>query len=123
MTGNLLGSFLERDLDSIGLFQTLFDQFVWHAIGTQRCPSSIPVKLGRVLCLNKIGHCRDLYFFPLVKCVCSIAYLLLVRAGNQSQRTTIIIVNYALVGERIGGWYSVLKARCIKRKIALVMKY
>ncbi len=54
MTGNLLGSFLEGDLDSIGFFQTLFDQFVWHAIGTQQRPSSIPVKLGRILHLDKI---------------------------------------------------------------------
>jgi hypothetical protein len=103
MTGNLLGSFLERDLDSIGLFQTLFDQFVWHAIGTQQRPSSIPVELGRILRLDKIGHCCNLYLFPLVKRVFLIAYLLLVHAGNQSQQMTIIIVNYALVGEQIGG--------------------
>ncbi len=54
MTGNLLGSFLKGDLDSIGLFQTLFDLLVWHAIGTQRCPASIPVKLGRILRFDKI---------------------------------------------------------------------
>ncbi len=54
MTGNLLGSLLEGDLDLIGLFQTLFDEFVWHAIGTQRHPSSIPVKLGHILRLDKI---------------------------------------------------------------------
>ncbi len=119
MTGNLLGSFLERDLDSIGLFQTLFDQFVWHAIGTQRCPLSIPVELGRILRLDEIGHHRNPYFFFSCKTRVLIAYLLLVCAGNQSQRTTmvcqqkaIIIMNYALVGERIRGWYSVLKARC-----------
>jgi hypothetical protein len=63
MTGNLLGSFLERDLDLIGLFQTLFDQFVWHAIGTQRRPSSIPVELGRILPLDKIRHHPNPYFF------------------------------------------------------------
>ncbi len=67
MTGNLLGSLLEGDLDSIRLFQTLLDQFVWHAIGTQQRPSSVPVELGRVLCLDKIRHRLDLYFFPLVK--------------------------------------------------------
>jgi hypothetical protein len=54
MTGNLLGSFFKEDLDLIGLFQTLFDQVVWRAIGTQRHPASIPVKLGRILCLDKI---------------------------------------------------------------------
>ena len=119
MTGNLLGSLLEGDLDLIGLFQTLLNQFVWHAIGTQQRPSSVLVELGRVLHLDKIRHCLDLYFFPLVKTRFFIAYLLLVCAGNQSQQTTmicqqraIIIVNNALVGERIGGWYSVLKARC-----------
>jgi hypothetical protein len=32
-----------------------------------------------------------------------IAYLLLVCAGNQSQQMTVIVVNNALVGERIGG--------------------
>jgi hypothetical protein len=67
MTGNLLGSLLEGDLDSIGLFQTLLDQFVWHAIGTQQRPSSVPVELRRVLRLDKIRHRLDLYFFPLVK--------------------------------------------------------
>jgi hypothetical protein len=112
MTSNLFGSFLERDLDSIGLFQTLFDQFVWHAIGTQQRPLCIPVELGRILRLDEIGHRRNLYFFFSCKTRFLIAYLLLVHAGNQSQQTTIIIVNYALVGERIGGWYSVLKARC-----------
>jgi hypothetical protein len=101
------------------LFQTLLDQFVWHAIGTQQRPSSVPVELGRILCLDEIRHRLDLYFFLFVKRVFLIAYLLIVRAGNQSQQTTmicqqkaIIIVNNALVGERIGGWYSVLKARC-----------
>jgi hypothetical protein len=67
MTGNLLGSLLEGDLDSIGLFQTLLDQFVWHAIGTQQRPSSVPVELGRVLRLGEIRHHLNLYFFPLVK--------------------------------------------------------
>jgi hypothetical protein len=69
MTGNLLGSLLKEDFDLIGLFQTLLDQFVWHAIGTQQRPSSVPVELGRVLRLDKIVHRLDLYFFPLVKCV------------------------------------------------------
>jgi hypothetical protein len=45
------------------LFQTHFNQFVWHAIGTQRRPSSIPVKLGRILRLDEIRHCLDLYYF------------------------------------------------------------
>jgi hypothetical protein len=67
MTGNLLGSLLEGDLDSIGLFQTLLDQFVWHAIGTQQRPSSVPVELGRILRLDEIRHRLDLYFFLLVK--------------------------------------------------------
>ncbi len=48
------GSFLEGDLDLIGLFQTLFDSFVWHAISNQRRPLSIPVELGHILCLEKI---------------------------------------------------------------------
>jgi hypothetical protein len=52
MTGNLLGYFLEGDLDSIGLFQFLFDKIVWLAIGTQRHPASIPVKLGPILRLD-----------------------------------------------------------------------
>jgi hypothetical protein len=63
MTGNFLGSFLERDLDLIGLFQTLFHQFVWHAIGTQQRSLSIPVELGRILCLDKIEHRCNPYFF------------------------------------------------------------
>jgi hypothetical protein len=54
MTGNLLDSFLEGDLDSIGLFLTLLDQIVWHAIGTQRRQASKPVKLGHILRLDKI---------------------------------------------------------------------
>ncbi len=54
VTCNLLSSFLERDLDMIGLFQAFFDQIVWHAIGTQRHPASIPVELGRILCLDQI---------------------------------------------------------------------
>ncbi len=61
--------------------------------------------------------------FCLVKHVDLIAYLLLACVGNQSQQTTIIIVKYALVGERIGGWYSILKARSNILMIALVMKY
>jgi hypothetical protein len=67
MTGNLLGSLLEGDLDSIGLFQTLLDQFVWHAIGTQQRPSSVPVEPGRVLRLDEIRHRLDLYFFSSCK--------------------------------------------------------
>ncbi len=67
MTSNLLGSLLKGDLDSIGLFQTLINQFVWHAIGTQRRLSSVPVELGRVLRLDEIRHHLDLYFFPLCK--------------------------------------------------------
>ncbi len=63
MTGNLLGSLLKGDLDLIGLFLTLLDQFVWHAISTQRRLLSVPVKLGRVLCIDKIRHRLDLYFF------------------------------------------------------------
>jgi hypothetical protein len=54
MTHNLHGSFFEGDLDSSGLFQTLFAEVVWHAIGTQRCPASIPVKLECTLHLDKI---------------------------------------------------------------------
>ncbi len=61
VTCNLLSSFLEGYLDMIGLFQAFFDYIVWHAIGTQRCPASIPVKLGRVLCLDKIWHRHDLH--------------------------------------------------------------
>ncbi len=54
MTGNILGTFLKGDFDSIGLFQTLFDQVVWHTIGTQRRPASVPVKLEHILHLDKI---------------------------------------------------------------------
>ncbi len=56
MTCNLLCFFLEGYLDSIRLFQALFDKIVWCAIGPQRHPMSIPVKveLGRILCLDKI---------------------------------------------------------------------
>jgi hypothetical protein len=54
MTGNLLGFFLKGDLNLIGLFQTLFDSVVWHAIDTQRCPVSTPDKLGHILRLDKI---------------------------------------------------------------------
>ncbi len=122
MTGNLL-LLLEGDLDLIKLFQTLLDQFVWHAIGTQRCPSSIPAELGCVLRLDKIRHCLNLYFFSLVKTRFLITYLLLVCAGNQSQQMTIIIVNNALVGERIGSWYSILKRGVEKGRLLLVTKY
>ncbi len=65
MTSNLLGSLLEGDLDSVGLFQTLLDQFVWHAISTQRHPSSVSVELGRILRLDKIRHHLNLSFFLL----------------------------------------------------------
>ncbi len=34
-----------------------------------------------------------------------------------------VSVNNALVGEQIGGWYSVLKAICWKGYITLIMKY
>ncbi len=54
MTCNLLSSFLIRNLDTIGMFQAFFDQFVWRAIGTQRHPASIPVELGNILCLDQI---------------------------------------------------------------------
>ncbi len=59
MSGNLLGIqvfgvLLEGDLDLIRLFQTLLDLLVWRAIGTQRCPASITVKLEHILCLSKI---------------------------------------------------------------------
>ncbi len=40
-------------------------RLVWHAIGTEGCPASIPVKLGRILHFDKIRHCHDLYFFVL----------------------------------------------------------
>ncbi len=53
--------------------------------------------------------------FCLVQHVDLITYLLLARAGNQLQQTTIIIVKYALVEERIGGWYSILEARYVDR--------
>jgi hypothetical protein len=54
MACNLLSSFLEDNYDAIWLFQAFFDQIVWHAIGTQRRPSNIPVKLGHILQLDKI---------------------------------------------------------------------
>jgi hypothetical protein len=57
---DFLGSFLEEDLDSIRVFQAFFDQLVWHAIGTQRSPASVPVKLGCLLSLDKIRHCHNL---------------------------------------------------------------
>jgi hypothetical protein len=55
MTCNLLSSFLGGDLDSTGLFQTLFGQIVWYAIGTQRHSVSIPLKMGHVLRLDRSG--------------------------------------------------------------------
>jgi hypothetical protein len=54
MICNFLSSFLEGNLITIGPFQAFFDQIVWHAIGTQRRPASVSVKLGCVLCLNQI---------------------------------------------------------------------
>ncbi len=60
MTCNLLSSFLKGNLDTIGLFQAIFDQIVWHAIGTQRHPASIPVELGGILRLDQIQHCHNL---------------------------------------------------------------
>jgi hypothetical protein len=54
VTCNLLTSFLEGYFDTIKLFQVFFDQIGWHAIGTKRGPESIPVKLGRILRLDKI---------------------------------------------------------------------
>jgi hypothetical protein len=54
MAYNLLSSFLVGDLGLTRLFQTFFNQIVWHAISTQRCPVSIPVKLGSILGLDKI---------------------------------------------------------------------
>jgi hypothetical protein len=54
MTYNLLSSFVEGNLDMIGLFQAFFDRIVWRAIGTQRCPLSIPVELGHILHLDQI---------------------------------------------------------------------
>jgi hypothetical protein len=129
MTGNLLGSLLKGDFDLIGLFQTLLDQFVWHAIGTQRCPSSVPVELGPVLCLEEIRHCLELYFFLLCKthffdCISTTSlcwklitanYYDLPAKGYFNSKNAIvgvIIVKNALVGEQIRGWYSVLKSRC-----------
>ncbi len=54
MSCDVLISFLKGNLDAIRLLQAFFDQIVWHAIGTQRHPASVPVKLGCVLCLNQI---------------------------------------------------------------------
>jgi hypothetical protein len=47
-------AFSQNNLDTNGLFQAFFDQIVWHAISTQRCPGSIPVELGCILCLDQI---------------------------------------------------------------------
>jgi hypothetical protein len=49
VTCNFLSSFLEENLDTIGLLQAFFDQIVWRAIGTQRHPASISVELGHIL--------------------------------------------------------------------------
>jgi hypothetical protein len=38
---DILGSFLERDLDSIRLCQAFFNQLVWCAIGIQRSPARV----------------------------------------------------------------------------------
>ncbi len=54
MICNLLCSFLEGNLHTIGPFQAFFDQIVWRAIGTQRHPASIPVEMGRILRLDQI---------------------------------------------------------------------
>jgi hypothetical protein len=54
MSCDILGPFLKGDLDWISLFHAFFDQLVWHAIGTQRSLGSVLVKLGCLLCLNKI---------------------------------------------------------------------
>ncbi len=51
---DIFGFFLKEDLDSIRLFHAFFDQLVWHAIGTQRSPASVPVELGCLLSLDKI---------------------------------------------------------------------
>jgi hypothetical protein len=51
---DFLSSFLKRNLDRTRLFEALFDQIVWCAIGTQRRAASAPVKLGCVLCLDEI---------------------------------------------------------------------
>jgi hypothetical protein len=78
---------------------------------------------GMFCTLTKLDIVSICTFSCLVKHVFLITYLLLVCAGDQSQQTSIIIVNNALVGERIRGWCSVLKARCGKGYIALVTKY
>jgi hypothetical protein len=44
VTCNLLSSFLEGNFDTIRLFEA--------SIGIQRCPASIPVKLGYILRLD-----------------------------------------------------------------------
>jgi hypothetical protein len=40
----------------IGLFKTLFDHFVWHAINIQTNPFVTPVELGTGLHLEDITH-------------------------------------------------------------------
>ena len=57
---NILYSFLEGDFDTVRLFHAFFDQLVWHAIGTQRSPVSVPVKLGCLLIHDEIWHCQYL---------------------------------------------------------------
>ncbi len=59
-TCNFLSSFLKGNLDMIGLFQAFFDQIVWHAIGIQRHPASVQVKLAYILHLNWIRHGHNL---------------------------------------------------------------
>jgi hypothetical protein len=55
VTCDFLSSFLEGNLDTIGLFHALFDQIVWCSIGTQRHPVSIPVEMvGCILHLDQI---------------------------------------------------------------------
>ena len=46
----------EGNLHVIGLFKTLFDHFVWHAINIQTNPFVTPVELGTGLHLEDITH-------------------------------------------------------------------
>ncbi len=69
MTCNFLSYFNKGHLDMIGLFQAFIDQIVWHAIGTQRHPASIPVELGHILRLDQIWHCHNLGMSWLVSCM------------------------------------------------------
>ncbi len=108
----VFGVLLKGDLDLIGLLQTLPDQLVWRAIGTQRRPVSIPVKLGRILCLDKIWHHHNLNLCWLGSCMGLDCVSLLDHAGVSTSAKN--YYNSEIRSSRRADWvyeYK-LKTRC-----------